>query len=69
MARGSKLAGIVSAFSGIVRVFLDAVSPQLRKLILDSLAKWEEAAAATPNHWDDMIVDVAQALFGDDGKK
>jgi len=66
MARTSKLAGVVSAFSGIIRVFLETVSPDLRKLIQESLTKWEAKAKETKNKWDDLIVDAAQAIFGFD---
>ncbi len=64
MARSNKLAGIVGAFSGIMRVFLEAITPELRKIIKESLARWEKVAAETPNYWDDLVVDAAQALFG-----
>lgn len=66
MKRSSKLAGIVPMFAALIQAFMETVSPELRKLVVESLAKWEEKAKGTKNKWDDLIVDAAQAIFGVD---
>ena len=48
----------------VVRIALRAISPQLRTVLRSGIDKLEEAAKATPNEWDDLLVWVLNALLG-----
>jgi hypothetical protein len=47
----------------ILRQVLTLISPQLRQAIRNGLEAWEAVARDTPNRWDDVLIDVLQALF------
>jgi len=48
----------------IIKAALKAVSPALRDLLENFYLQIKEAAAATDNEWDDVLVAVVGVLFG-----
>ena len=47
----------------ILRAVLKAVTPQIRGIVVEFIAKLEEMASKTPNEWDDVFVGVLKALL------
>lgn len=47
----------------LIRQILQIISPSLRSAIKEGLAAWEQTARDTDNQWDDVIVDLLQAIF------
>lgn len=42
---------------------IQQVSPELKKLICESINTWEAKAKETPSPWDDIVVELLKALF------
>ncbi len=47
----------------IVKFFLDKISPNLRALIIKLVTDLEALAKATPNVWDDIIVEILKDIL------
>lgn len=41
-----------------------AASPQVREMLHGTVTRLKEAAADTPNPWDDLLVEVLGAILG-----
>lgn len=50
----------------IVRAAVRAASPELRKVIKNVFVSLRQAAAATDNQWDDMLVEILGAVLAFD---
>ena len=47
----------------IIKLFLDAISPQIRQLIIDFVKDLSKRAEQTPNPWDDILVFILRTLL------
>ncbi|MQY77992.1 MAG: hypothetical protein GH151_02175 [Bacteroidetes bacterium] len=54
---------------GFFQQILNAISPQLRKLVVEFILSLKEKAAATDNPLDDIVVALLISLFGISDKK
>ncbi len=48
---------------GIIQIILTAISPELRKMIVEFVIKLSAAAKETPNPVDDVAVDILKILL------
>lgn len=48
---------------GIIKIILDAISPQLRNLIVEFVRNLSAHADKTPNPWDNVLVDILKILL------
>jgi hypothetical protein len=46
-----------------LRSIISAITPELKKDVVDALAKWEEKAKQTANPFDDCLVKFLQLLL------
>lgn len=57
----------MSVFRGagkFIGPIIEAVTPELRDDLVAVIQRWGQKAYATPNKWDDVLVDVISALLG-----
>jgi len=47
----------------IVRAVVRKSTPEIRKEIEDFVLKWEQKARATPNKWDDILVELVKGIL------
>lgn len=47
----------------IIKVAVKAISPKLREVLQNVFVSLKQAAAATDNQWDDMLVEVLGAIL------
>lgn len=47
----------------ILRVAVRAISPKLREVLKNVFVSLKQAAAATDNKWDDLLVDVLGVIL------
>jgi len=53
----------------LIQLILKAISPELRKLIVDFILSLSKAAAKTDNPLDDILVGILITAFGISDKK
>ena len=47
----------------IVKFLLDKISPNLRALVLKLVSDLEALSKATPNNWDNVLVDILKDIL------
>ena len=57
------LGKILGTLAKWVAFLLPMVTPEIRKMAEKFIAEFEVKAKATPNIWDDALVDILKALF------
>ena len=55
---------MTNILKGILAEILEKVSPEVRKLIKETVLKWKETAAETDNWYDDLLVDFLYDVLG-----
>lgn len=63
----SKFGGSImsSVLLKMIKLVVQVLSPEFKSFIVAQLPTWKEKAAATDNQWDDLVVDIVEALFGE----
>ncbi|MQY78285.1 MAG: hypothetical protein GH151_03700 [Bacteroidetes bacterium] len=47
----------------IIKIILDAISPNIRELLVNFVLSLSVEAAKTPNPWDDILVSILRILL------
>ena len=48
---------------GIIKFFLDKISPNLRSLVIKLVSDLEALAKTTPNNWDNIVVELLKDIL------
>ena len=60
---------LLTAFSGIIGQIVKVISPELRKMLVEMVINLYQKAKATPNPWDDFLVELLAQVLGIDLEK
>lgn len=60
---GLTMGNIVGILGRVLGAVVSGISPELRTLVKDNVAKWERWAKDSKNPFDDMLVAVVKAVF------